>query len=232
MKASFLTLFSAALALAGCSSSEPSDSTASAGVNSVTRRYAKPASDVYGAALSTVKAYDLTLDSDHHDNMGGELVAHRAAGDRVTIRVRGVDDQTSDASIRIDPGNRNLANLLHERIAEKLGMGMSKSGVVGDTWLSGTYPADLQRCISAADAALRNFGMSVTNKDVRDKAAVIDARESNSNPVRIGMDRSSDAGTKVTFSAGNAGGSDPKTLTSKLKVEFEHQLGQSAIDPR
>ena len=76
MKASFLTLFSAALALAGCSSSEPSDSASSAGVNSVTRRYAKPASDVYDAALSTVKSYDLTVDSDRHDNMGGELVAH------------------------------------------------------------------------------------------------------------------------------------------------------------
>jgi len=239
MKLSILGAFAAALALAGCGSSknEPSDSATSrsdlgTGVNTVTRKYAKPASDVWDAAVSSVKSYDLAVESDRHDRMGGELVAHRASGERVTVNVRGIDDRNTDAAVRVDPGNRNMANLIQERIADKLGMGHSKAGVFGDTSLSGTYAATLDRCIAAADSACRSIGLTVTGKDQKDKSATVDAREANSNPVRVQMDRSGDAGTKATFSAGSASGSDPKALTAHLKAEFERQLGQNSADPR
>lgn len=238
MKASLLGAFAAVLALASCSSkNEPSDSAMSrsdlgTGVNTVTRKYAKPAADVWDATVSAVKSYDLSVDSDRHDRMGGELVAHRASGERVTVTVRGIDDQDTDAAVRVDPGNRNMANLIHERIADKLGMGHSKAGVFGDTSVSGTYAAPLDRCISAADSACRSLGLTVTGKDVKDKTAVVDARESNSNPVRVQLDRSGDAGTKATFSAGSASGSDPKALTAHVRAEFERQLGQTSTDPR
>ncbi len=238
MKASFLAAVAAALALSGCgSSNEPSDSAMSrsdlgTGANTVTRKYAKPAADVWDAAVAAVKSYDLSVDSDRHDRMGGEVVAHRAGGDRVTINVRSIDDRNTDAAVRVDPGNRNMANLIHERIAEKLGMGHAKAGVFGDTSVSGTYAAPLDRCVAAADSACRSLGLTVTGKDQKDKTAVIDAREANSNPVRVQMDRTGDAGTKATFSAGSSTGSDPKALTARLKAEFERQLGQNSTDPR
>jgi hypothetical protein len=238
MKASFLGAFAAALALTGCSgSSEPSDSAASrndlgTGANTVTRKYSKPAADVWDAAESTVKSYNLSIESDRHDQMGGEIVAHRASGERVTVNVRSVDDRNTDAVVRVDPGNRNLANLIHEHIADKLGMGHSKAGVFGDTSVSGTYAATLDRCVAAADSACRSLGLTVTGKDLKDKTATVDAREANSNPVRVQMDRSGDAGIKATFSAGSSQGSDPKALTAHLKTEFERQLGQNSADPR
>lgn len=239
MKASLLAAFAAVLSLAGCgsSSSEPSDSAMrrndlGTGVNTVTRKYAKPATDVWDAAVSAVKSYDLSVDSDRHDRMGGELVAHRANGERVTVNVRSIDDHDADAAVRVDPGNRNLANQIHERMADKLGMGSSKAGVFGDTSVTGTYAAPLDRCVSAAESACRHLGLSVTNKELKEKSAVVDAREANSNPVRVQMDRSGDAGVKATFSAGSAAGSDPKSLTANLKSEFERQLGQNSTDPR
>jgi len=118
MKRSVAALYAAILALAACSSKEPSDSPTSkndlgTGVNTVSRKYAKPASDVWDAAVGAAKSYDFTVDSDRHDKMGGELVAHRASGDRVDIKVRSLDAQNSEAAVRVEPGNRNMANQIH-----------------------------------------------------------------------------------------------------------------------
>jgi hypothetical protein len=233
MKLSLFAAFAAALALAGCSSSQPSDSAMSrndlgTGANTVTRKYAKPAPDVWDAAVSAVKSYDLSIDSDRHDKMGGELVAHRAGGDKVTINMRSIDAQNTDVAVRVEPGNRNMANLIHEKIAEKAGMGSSKAGMFGDYSLNGTYPIDLKRSAAAAEAACRAVDLSVTNKEIQDSMAVVDAREANSNPVRVRMDRSGDAATKVTFSAGSAAGSDPKAVVSRLKAEFDRQVASAA----
>jgi hypothetical protein len=107
-------------------------------------------------------------------------------------------------------------------------MGTSKAGMFGDYSLDGTYTADLQRCTTAAEAACKKVNLDVTNKELREKSAVVDARESNSNPVRIQMSRSSDSQTKVTFSARDSNGSDPRALTARLKAEFDRQL--AAVD--
>lgn len=238
MRATLPSVFAALLVLAGCGdSTQSSDSAMSrsdlgTGANTVTRKYAKPAADVWDASVAAVKSYDLSVESDRHDRLGGDLVGHRADGERVTVTVRSIDERNTDTVVRVEPGNRNMANLIQERIAEKLGMGTSKAGLFGDTSLSGTYGATLDHCASAADSACRTLGLTVTNKEIKDKTAVVDAREANSNPVRIQMDRSGDAGTKATFSAGNATGSSPKELTAKLKAEFERQLGQNSTDPR
>jgi hypothetical protein len=233
MKRSTAALYVAIVALAACSTKEPSDSPTSkndlgTGANTVSRKYAKPAADVWDAAASAAKSYDFTIDSDRHDKMGGELVARRANGDRVDIKVRSLDAQTSEAAVRVEPGNRNMANLIHEKIAEKVGMGTSKAGVFGDYSIDGTYTADLQRCTTAAEAACKKVDLEVTNKELREKSAVVDARESNSNPVRIQMSRSSDSQTKVTFSARDSNGSDPRALTSRLKAEFDRQIAAVA----
>jgi hypothetical protein len=233
MKRSTAALHLAILALAACSTKEPSDSPTSkndlgTGVNTVSRKYAKPAAEVWDAAAGAAKSYDFTIDSDRHDKMGGELVAHRANGDRVDIKVRSLDAQDSEAAVRVEPGNRNMANLIHEKIAEKVGLGTSKAGVFGDYSIDGTYTADLQRCTAAAEAACKKLTLEVTNKELREKSAVVDARESNSNPVRIQMSRSGDTQTKVTFSARDSNGSDPRALTSRLKAEFDRQIAAVA----
>jgi hypothetical protein len=233
MKPSVALLYAAIVALAACSSNEPSDSPTSrndlgTGVNTVSRKYAKPAADVWDAAVAAAKSYDFTVDSDRHDKMGGELVAHRGNGDRVNVKVRSLDAQNTEAAVRVEPGNRNMANLIHERIAEKVGMGTSKAGLFGDHSIDGTYTADLQRSTTAAEAACRKANLEVTNKELRDKTAVVDARESNSNPVRIQMSRSGETTTKVTFSARDSNGSDPRALTSRLKAEFDRQI--AAVD--
>lgn len=228
MKATTAVLTSLLLALGACGGSEKggamSNQDLGTGINTVDRRYAKPAAEVWDAAIAATKSFDLKIDDDRHDKMGGEIVARRASGERVNVKVRSIDAQNTDVSVRIEPGNKNMATMMQEKIAEKVGMGQSKAGVFGDKALDGTYKHNLTECATAAEAACRKLNLDVTRKDVQEKSVVVDARETNSNPVRIQMDKSDERTTKVTFSAGAAKGSDPKVLTDRLKAEFERQI--------
>lgn len=91
------------------------------GLNAVERAYDRPAGGLLDVALASLKSYDLKLETDKHDDLGGELVALRADGHKVTVKITSVDKDHSTVSVRVAPGNRDLAEMIHQRIAEKLG---------------------------------------------------------------------------------------------------------------
>lgn len=220
-----------ALSLAACSNNDsPSDSAMNrgdlgTGVNTVSRKYPKPASEMWDAAVSATKSFDLTIDSDRHDKMGGEVLAHRASGERVSVKVRSLDQANSEVAVRVEPGNKNMANLIQQKIAEKAGTApTSKGASSGDYSVDSLYTADLNRCTAAAEAACRRSNLDVTKKEIREQTAVVDAREGTSAPVRIQLDRSGDGLTRVTFIALDFEGSDSKVLASRLKAEFDRQI--------
>jgi hypothetical protein len=212
------------LALAACGSGDKSGATHQSdlgtGINTMDRQYAKSASDTWDAATSAVKSYDLKIESDRHDSMGGELQGRRANGEKVTIRVRSLDDKSSDVSVRVDPGNRNMAEMLHEKIADKLGLKEAKAAWFGGNSAEGTYPQGLDSCVKAAEDAAKRLGLTVSNREVKDGSATLDARESNSNPVQFKLKKVSD-GTKVTFIAGKEKTDGNRDLANKMKAEFE-----------
>ena len=70
---------------------------------------------------ASLRSYDLKVESDLHDDLGGEIVARRADGAKVTAKITARDEASSEVSIRVSPGNRNLAEMIHARIAEKVG---------------------------------------------------------------------------------------------------------------
>ena len=91
------------------------------GLNAVERTYDRPANRLTEVALASLSSYELKLESDRHDDLGGELVSLRADGHKVTVKITSVDKEHSSVSIRVAPGNRDLAEMIHQRIAEKLG---------------------------------------------------------------------------------------------------------------
>src|SRR5258706_6255318 len=101
------------------------------GLNTVERKYARPAADTFDAAVAALKSYDLTIDRDRHDEMGGELEARRADGHKAIIQVSALDKKSSRASVRIEPGDSHLAQMIHEKMADKLGMGGAKPALLG-----------------------------------------------------------------------------------------------------
>ena len=115
------------LAAWGCDKVDPSIKSISpkttdlgTGLNAVERPYDRPAGGLLEPALISLKSYDLKMESDRHDDLGAELVALRADGHRVTVKITSVDKDHSTISIRVAPGNRDLAEMIHQRIIEKL----------------------------------------------------------------------------------------------------------------
>ena len=191
MKLATTGMAALALALAACSggdrTSAAKQSDLGTGLNTVDRQYGKSASDTWDAAASAVKSSGLKIESDRHDGMGGEIEARRANGEQVFVRVRSLDEKNSDVSVRVEPGNRNMAEMLHERIADKLGIKEAKSAFFGGNSCEGTYSNTLDSSVRAAEDASRRLNLTVTNREIKDGTAIVDAREVNSNPAQFKM---------------------------------------------
>lgn len=92
------------------------------GLNTVDKRYPKPVGEAWDAALAAVKEHDLKIETERHDSLGGEIVATRGnTDDKVTVRVKAVDSGNTDVSVRVDPGDRNMAEMIHGKISQELG---------------------------------------------------------------------------------------------------------------
>src|SRR5437879_1438221 len=100
----------AALGLLGCDRSEqkktvkdiaPKTTDLGTGLNAVERTYARPAADLVDVVAAALKSFDLSVESDTHDVLGGEIVARRADGHKVTAKITSRDEDHCDVSIRV-----------------------------------------------------------------------------------------------------------------------------------
>lgn len=122
-----LLVFSAALVLlvAACEREDaekvtPATRDLGTGLNTVERTYARPVPELVTQVPAALQALDLKLISEKHDNLGGEVVAERATGQKVTVTIRGVEPSKTSVSVRVGPGDRNLANMVQDRIGRDL----------------------------------------------------------------------------------------------------------------
>jgi hypothetical protein len=192
------------------------------GTNTVDREYSKAASDVCKAALQSAESAKLTVRSNRHDQMGGEVVASRGDGKEVRILVKSLDEKNTRVTVRVEPGDRDLANMLHERIAGNLGMGEAKTGWwFGGNSLDATYPTDLPSCMTSARRALGSLTQVSKDEEVHATWCHIDGRLKDSTPARIKMEKVEDKKTRVWFIVGSSKSDDNKAFAQKLKDEFE-----------
>ncbi len=226
-----LTALAGILALlAACSSEGKSPSSHSdwgTGLNTVERKYNKPATDTYDAAVSAVRSFGLTIDRDRHDEMGGELSSHRADGKNVMVKVDALDKNNSRASVRVEPGDARMASMIHEKMADKLGLGTAKSSMFGGNSNDFPYDADLKDGVAAAERAIESLGYTLIAKEVKEDWAQLDARAEDSTPVRFKIERQNNREfpLKVTFTAGHGKIDESKPLLTKMHDEFDRQIG-------
>ena len=228
MKHLFVSL-AGAIVLAACGGAPETPGTTSdrgGPVEPIERQYGKPTDQVWDATLSAMKSMDLKIDVDRHDDLGGEIIARRADGRRVTANLSSIEKTRTKVAIRADRTSPEAAAQLHERIAEKLGMGEAKSALFGGNTLDGTYSTDFAGALGAAERACRKLGFIVTGREAHDTWAHLDARTVDSTPLRFRMDRRDDrsAPTGVKFIAGRGTTDDSKSLVSRMKSEFESEL--------
>lgn len=114
-----------AFALAGCGKSNddlaPKKTDFGTGLNTIEKTYNATPVVLFDVVASALQGYGLTVDSNRHDDLGGEIEARRADGSKVTAKITARDEASSEVSVRVAPGNRNMAEMIHAKIAEKVG---------------------------------------------------------------------------------------------------------------
>ena len=100
----------------------PPTSDLGTGLNTVERKYARPAADVFKASSAALKALELKIETEKADALGGEITARRATDAKVGVTVKSVDSTMTTVSVRVSPGDRNMANSIHSKIAAELGV--------------------------------------------------------------------------------------------------------------
>jgi len=211
-------------------SSPPNKDDGGSGQNTVERQYSRSASDTHDAAIASFRTFDLTIDRDRHDALGSEILGHRAGGRRVTVKIDAIDAASSSAYVRVEPGDTNMAQMLHEKMADKLGMGTATETVFSANSETALYDSDLASCLDAAERTARALDWTLIRKELRDNAANLDARAPDSNPAKFKIARIDDRNnrTSVTFIAGNGRTATSKTMASRMHEEFDRRLGAHA----
>lgn len=90
--------------------------------NAVSRKYSRPAPEVWQAIADSMTDLELKIEKDKHDALGGELTARRANKDKIVVSAKSLDVNNTQVHIAVAPGDRRLADLVHERIGQKLGV--------------------------------------------------------------------------------------------------------------
>jgi len=106
-----------AIALAACSSSDYGT-----GINTVDRDYDSTVKHAHDAAMATLKQQDLEIESDKSDTLGSSIVAKRKANpdNKVLIEVKALETDKTRVSVRVQPGDKNQANMIQDQIQKKL----------------------------------------------------------------------------------------------------------------
>jgi hypothetical protein len=226
MKNTFVAVLLAAIMACdnGKTTLAPPTSDLGTGINTVEHRYAKPVAEVLQSAASAVQALGLHCDSQKSDSLGGEIIARRATDDKVVITVKGVDQSTTSVSVRVSPGNRNMSNLIHEKIAAGLGLQETSSGSESAT---GLYSADMSACVGAAEKAFRLLKYEIVNHKNLDGGTEMRGRGEDSVPASFRFHKESDSRTEVTILCGITKGIATRERCGLLKAEFERALAGS-----
>lgn len=217
------TILAAALALcaAGCKSESGvfSERDFGTGANTVERTYAMPVEKVFDASLDAVKAMNLEVVDDRRDALGGLIVAERADGRKVTVTLRSPREKTTNVDVRVEPGDRPMAERIHESIADRAGLGKVDTGLFGDATEAASYDASVERAVQAAERAARSLDLAAVRKDRDGDVVTVDGRETaTSRPVRFTVEKD---GSKVDvrFTADSG-----KDMARRMREAFEREL--------
>ena len=105
-----------ALVMAACSSSD-----LGTGINTVDREYKATVKEAHDASLAVLKAENLQVETDKTDSLGSAIVAKRGTSDdKVMVDIKGLEKGKSRVSVRVQPGDKEQANMIQEKISQKL----------------------------------------------------------------------------------------------------------------
>jgi hypothetical protein len=211
--------------LASCDNGKPAlappTSDLGTGLNTVERRYLRPVPEVLKAATAALNGLGLRIDSEKSDALGGDIAAHRATDAKILLTVKSVDASTSSVSVRVDPGDRNMSKVIHEKIAA--GLGLAEASAEGEVFTK-LYSDSLAVSVSAAEKALKSLNQDLVERRSGDADVLLQARGEDSIPSSFRIRKMTDGRTEVTITSGSAKGSPYRERRDALKSAFEKAL--------
>ncbi|HZE96882.1 MAG TPA: DUF3568 family protein [Planctomycetota bacterium] len=211
-------LLAAAACDAGKPAITPTTSDLGTGLNTVERKYPRSVAEVLKAATGAVKELSLRVESEKADALGGEIVAKRATDDKVTVTVKSVDSSHTSVSVRVAPGDRNMSNAVHEKIASALGLEASPADAEASTSL---HSQPLAACVTAAEKSLKTLHYEIVDRQVGEEGAELKGRASDSQAAGFRFRKAADGRTEAILSSGS------RERRDQLKAEFEKALSGS-----
>lgn len=206
-------------AAAACQAAGPA-----ASVHTVDRAYMIPMEKVWERSLACLAEAEFRVQDHKRGALGGEIVARRANLDSVRLVIRNVDDKHTRVIVQVERGDTALAGILHERLAQHLGLGEAMGEWFGGVSLEAEYGATRDACVAAARNALRSMDLVLTGGDMKADEARIEARTDLSNPIGIKIVMLEETRASVTFLVGTEKSDGNAELARKLKEEFERSL--------
>jgi hypothetical protein len=208
------------LMLGACKSSSDSKTEA----NTLSRKYNRPATEVWTAATNALQTLDLRIEEDRHDALGGKLSGVRATGDAVSILVKSLDETSAQVSVHVEGGERNMADVIHAQIAKNLGTSTAKTSFYGGNRWENTYDTSLARALMAAERACEAIGFTVSNRDLRENSADLMARRAGASTVLLHFETPAADQPKPVGPQAPANGGPPKPAsaekTGQVKVSM------------
>lgn len=192
----------------------------------VDRKYTKSPDEVARAATEALAELNINVLSDQHDALGGMIKAQRAtpAEEPVMVWYQSADARTTSVNVGVGKGDRGIAELIQERIAQKLGAASARSAPQVGARTEGEYDQPVAQCMAAAEQAMKELKLDVSRKETHDTWAQVEARQADSLPVTVRMNRNEKDKTQVFFSAGTSRSQDTEQIADRVKAEFERIL--------
>lgn len=199
----------------------------------VDRRYNKSSDDIARAAPEALREIDISVESNEHDALGGQLKAVRNTPEKepITITYKSLDPGHADVSVLVGDGDRTAATLIQERIAQHLGAASARAVPEAGASTEARYAPPVSQCLTAAEQALKDLRMKVTRREIHDTWAELESREADALPVSIRMERTEKDKTHIIFRAGTSRCQDTQQVADRLKIQFEKNLGQPELPP-
>lgn len=191
------------------------------------RRFTKTTEEVAHAASETLQELGVGVISESHDALGGSITAERSTADKqpVTVWYKSLDPRSTEVSVVVGQGDRQLGQQVLDRMAQKLGTPGAAAAVSVGASAEGMYDEPLAQCMQAAEAAIKELRMNVTRRETHDTWSALESREADAIAVQAKMERTEKDKTRVLFTVGTSKNQDTQQLADRLRAEFEKKLG-------
>jgi hypothetical protein len=213
------------LALGSCGSGEtdPDEDLLDAGevVRSTERRYDLPLDDVWAAAEEAVRE-DVAIERRRRSDRRGILIGRTIDGRRMKVVMRALPERGADVAVTVEPGSRDLVEMVQGRIGEKLSLRKARAELFGERTVEGAHAADLRRCLDAAERACQALDLEILHKHLGDSGGRLEARDPSGRKVRFALQpvdgRERETGAVLTADDGES------ELLRQVEREFTRQL--------